>query len=125
MKDFYFNFDSKSCEQCNGFCCRGKSGYIFVRYAEIEALAQWLKIDIQECMQKYIKKVGYRFSFIEKQIIGENGSEFACIFFDEQKERCSIYESRPSQCKTFPYWEQLKKITIKEAQKECPYIQSL
>ena len=34
-------------------------------------------------------------------------TEFAngdCTFFDPEKRCCTIYEARPAQCKTWPFW---------------------
>jgi Fe-S-cluster containining protein len=46
---------------------------------------------------------------------------YACIFFDLDKKQCSIYEARPKQCRTFPFWEHFK-TNIKEVIDECPAI---
>jgi Fe-S-cluster containining protein len=36
-----------------------------------------------------------------------------------EKRLCKIYNSRPKQCRTFPFWEDFKNNT-KELIKECP-----
>lgn len=51
-----------------------------------------------------------------KEVECEDG--FACIFFDTQKRNCSIYDFRPKQCRTFPFWEYFK-THQKELEKEC------
>lgn len=122
---FCFAFEPHACEQCNGFCCRGESGYVFVRYAEITALAQFLGQDVETVMQRYVRKVGYRFSLLEKPLVSEKGHEYACIFFDPNTERCAVYEARPNQCKTFPFWEKFATSLFEEIQKECPFIKPL
>ena len=43
---------------------------------------------------------------------------FACIFFDEKDKNCSVYELRPKQCRTFPFWDYFKK-NLKELRAEC------
>ncbi|MCD8213606.1 MAG: YkgJ family cysteine cluster protein, partial [Campylobacter sp.] len=43
---------------------------------------------------------------------------YACIFFDEENKNCSVYDFRPSQCATFPFWNYFKK-NLKELEKEC------
>jgi len=35
-KDFNFGFNPLACNSCDGACCRGESGYIWVKYVEIE-----------------------------------------------------------------------------------------
>lgn len=101
MKEFCFDFDSQACQTCGGKCCRGESGYIFVSFEEIDNIAQTLEIPLEDFLLRYVKKVGYRFSLIEKKF----QDEYACVFFDTQTNRCSIYETRPKQCRDFPFWK--------------------
>ena len=115
---FPFKFDEFRCMACNGDCCIGESGYIWINLDEFNSLVNFLDMRADDVAQKYIKKVGYKYSLREVQI-GENN--YACIFFDLEKKRCSIYEVRPSQCRTFPFWEQFKE-NVEEVRKECPAI---
>ena len=117
-KGYNFKFDETVCSTCEGNCCIGESGYIWINYKEIENLAQYLNISVDEVAQKYIFKVGYKYSLREKKISKNN---YACIFFDLQLKRCSIYEARPKQCRTFPFWEHFKN-NIQEVKEECPAI---
>ncbi len=117
-KDFQYKFDPSICSECEGNCCIGESGYIWINSEEIEKLAKHLNLSQEELRDKYLKKVGYKYSIIEKKIDDNN---FACIFFDLEKKQCSIYEYRPTQCRTFPFWDYFKN-RINEVQKECPAI---
>ena len=103
---FDFKFNPKACEECGGKCCTGESGYIWVPPIEITKIANFLNIEREQFLKLYTIKVGYKTSLIEKKIDKDN---FACIFFDEKKKNCSIYEVRPTQCRTFPFWEIFKK----------------
>ena len=114
-----YHFDPSACAACGGHCCTGESGYIWVKYSEIEAIAAFLERSIEDFATIYLKKVKHRYSLIEKERVEEK--DFACIFFDNKQNRCLIYPVRPSQCRTFPFWEQFKNNT-KEVQKECPGI---
>lgn len=67
-------------------------------------MAEFMQMSFEEFTQTYVKKVGYKFSLIEKKY--KEG--FACIFFDEVKKECSIYSVRPKQCRDFPFWEIFK-----------------
>ncbi|MBR2495195.1 YkgJ family cysteine cluster protein [Helicobacter sp.] len=98
---FDFGFDGSACKSCGGRCCVGESGYIFLTLKEVESIAAFLGVEFEKFVLHYVKKVGYRFSLIEKSY--EDG--FACVFFDTQKKQCGIYETRPAQCRTFPFWE--------------------
>lgn len=117
-KEYPYKFDELKCATCEGNCCIGESGYIWISKEEITNLAKHLNITIEELGMQYLLKVGYKYSIKEVQIAKDN---FACIFFDLTKKCCSIYEARPSQCRTFPFWEYFKN-NIKELEEECPAI---
>ncbi|CAA6822302.1 MAG: Unknown protein [uncultured Sulfurovum sp.] len=113
-----FKFTPSSCEECGGACCTGSSGYIWVKYPEIEAIANFLELPVEEFATMYLKKIKHRYSIIEKKLDDEN---FACIFFNEKLKQCSIYSVRPRQCRTFPFWETFKN-NSEEVKQECPGI---
>jgi Fe-S-cluster containining protein len=85
-----------SCEQC-GTCCRG-AGYVWLDLPTIAAIAEYLKLSPEDFTRKYVRRVGTRLSLIEKP-------NYDCIVWDEQK-GCIIYEVRPLQCRTFPFWHE-------------------
>jgi Fe-S-cluster containining protein len=117
-KDFSYKFDANKCSQCEGNCCIGESGYIWITPKEIGELAKFLNISEQELFAKYVFKQGYKFSIKEKQLDQNN---FACVFFDLDKKQCSIYDVRPTQCRTFPFWDYFKN-KVNEVKEECPAI---
>lgn len=102
-KGFHYAFNPKKCEECGGKCCYGESGYIFVSIGELQDIAQFLQMSFEELCLHYVRKVGYRFSFIEKACMdSKNG--IRCVFFNENTKQCDIYAVRPKQCRTFPFW---------------------
>lgn len=103
MQSFNFSFDSSACETCGGKCCTGESGYIFCSIDELKLIASFLKLPFNDFTQKYVKKVGYKYSLIEKPDI--QAKSYACIFFDTTSRKCQIYPIRPKQCQTFPFWD--------------------
>ncbi|MBD3794393.1 MAG: YkgJ family cysteine cluster protein [Epsilonproteobacteria bacterium] len=113
QEGYDFAFNPHACDACGGACCTGSSGYIWVKYEEIRAIASLLDLEVDEFAFRFLKKVNHRYSIIEKQIATDN---FACIFFENGK--CNIYEARPRQCRTFPFWEQFKN-NIQEVKQEC------
>lgn len=117
-KDYPYKFDASACSSCAGNCCIGEHGYIWITAQEIENLANYLGLKAKDVLEKYIIKYNYRFSLREIKLDEQN---FACVFFDLDKRQCSIYEARPLQCKTFPFWEHFKD-NIKELKEECPAI---
>lgn len=117
-KDYPYKFDETVCASCEGNCCIGESGYIWITKNEIEILAKELDMEIEQFSNQYLFKVGYRYSIKEKKISQNN---YACVFFDLNKKQCSVYNARPNQCRTFPFWEYFKD-KIEEVKQECPAI---
>ncbi|MDB6081531.1 MAG: hypothetical protein JWO53_803 [Chlamydiia bacterium] len=93
-----------SCTQC-GKCCGGSPGYAWVTEEEIQTIAEYLKISLEEFAKKYLRKVHGRWSLLEYS------KTYDCIFLKEKK--CSIYPVRPQQCRTFPWWTE--NLSSKEA----------
>lgn len=118
---FNFGFEASVCNTCKGNCCIGESGYIWISSQEINALAKKLNLDINELKAKYLDKISYKYSIKEIKLEQNN---YACCFFDMVKRQCSIYDVRPKQCRTFPFWDYFKK-NEKEVYEECPAIRSL
>ncbi len=118
QEGYTFGFDPTACAACGGACCTGESGYIWAKYDEIEKMAAFLELSVEDFGKMYLRKVGHRYSLTEKEI-GEE--DFACVFFDPDQKRCTIYPARPRQCRTFPFWEQYKN-NEQEVRDECPGI---
>lgn len=114
---FPYAFNPCACETCEGRCCTGESGYIYVTKDEIFAIAEFLDMDVNDFAIKYLFKKGYKYSIHERKV----GDSYECVFFDRQKNGCGIYEARPSQCRTFPFWDYFK-TRIDELKDECPGI---
>ncbi|MCH9813450.1 MAG: YkgJ family cysteine cluster protein [Epsilonproteobacteria bacterium] len=117
QEGYKFSFDASRCATCEGNCCIGESGYIWCTPREIDAMAAYVKLSRQDFMDEYILKVKYKRSLKEKQV----GESYHCIFFDKTKNGCQIYPVRPSQCRTFPFWNHFKE-NIEEVVQECPGI---
>lgn len=85
--------------QCTGCgdCCTGAPGYVWVNQAEIEAMAKVLGLPVERFQERFVRMVGIRRSLIEL-----DGGD--CVFFDNRARRCRVYEARPRQCRTWPFW---------------------
>lgn len=121
QEGYDYGFNATECEKCEGNCCIGESGYIWINKAEIEKLAYNLNLSVQEVGLQYLRKVGYKYSIQEKKL-GEGN--YACVFFDLEKKCCSVYDARPKQCRTFPFWDYFKN-NEQEVYEECPAITEL
>lgn len=89
------------CTEC-GKCCQGSPGYIWVSQQEIEAIASELKISLKDFMMQYVRQIGNKYSLRELP-----REKYSCIFLKDQQ--CSIYSTRPKQCRTYPYWSEVLK----------------
>jgi Fe-S-cluster containining protein len=64
-------------------------------------ISKKLNVETDAFLKKYarwIPRMG-KWSLIEKSF----GEDFHCVFLENGK-LCSIYEVRPIQCRTYPYW---------------------
>lgn len=96
------------CTGC-GQCCTGAPGYVWVNEDEIQRIADYLKLDIQDFKFRYLRQVKGRYSLIEFP------KTYDCIFLKDKK--CQIYPVRPIQCRTFPWWP--KNLKSENDWKEC------
>ena len=118
---FPYAFEPSGCDTCAGNCCIGESGYIWITIQEINFLAKHLNITLEEVRTRYLNKKGYKYSIKEVKLAEDN---YACVFFNLEKKQCTIYEARPIQCRTFPFWDYFKENT-EEVYKECPAIRTI
>ena len=116
-EEYPYSFDSSACSTCAGKCCTGESGYIYVTKTEILAIAEVLEMDVNEFALKYLFKKGYKYSIKENKF----NDSYECVFYDRDSNGCKIYNARPSQCKTFPFWDYYK-TRVDELKLECPGI---
>ena len=86
-----------ACTGC-GDCCGGGPGYVWVNQAEIDALAARVGMTPEAFEKKYVNQIGVRRSLKEKR-------NYDCVFLDGETRRCTVYEQRPRQCRTWPFWD--------------------
>jgi len=85
------------CTQC-GDCCTGAPGFVWVNRQEIAEMAAVEKMDVASFEKQYVREVGIRKSLKEYA----NGD---CVFLDPQTRGCRVYQARPRQCRTWPFWD--------------------
>ncbi|NLE39090.1 MAG: YkgJ family cysteine cluster protein [Pirellulaceae bacterium] len=84
------------CTGC-GACCGGAPGYIWVNQAEIVAMAEALGISAESFEAMYVRAEGRRRTLKERA----NGD---CVMLDGEMPRCRVYDARPRQCRSWPFW---------------------
>ncbi len=72
IESFPYRFDSKKCKACNGRCCRGFGGYVWISMEELEKMACHRKMDIALFSRQYVRKIQDKLSLIEFVINGEH-----------------------------------------------------
>lgn len=104
------------CQQC-GRCCTGAPGYVWLKEEDEERIIELLKISKAHFRNQYTRTVNGALSLKEM-----HGS-YDCIFFKDRK--CMIYQARPIQCRTFPFWRSNleSEASLIDATMNCPGVQ--
>lgn len=88
------------CQLCSR-CCRKEPGIVVLTEADFELARKDLEMTEEEFLEKCCREV-YRDG--EVYIGLKEKKNYDCILWSNG---CIIYESRPIQCRTFPYWPYL------------------
>jgi hypothetical protein len=82
-----------------GRCCtrRGPYAYVYLRPDDSARLAERLGLSLGEFRKRYVRRQG------PHSVLRMNGR--SCPFLEGTL--CSVYEARPLQCRTFPFWPEL------------------
>lgn len=117
MNNFYEEGLCFECQKDCSKCCGGSPGYVWLTKENITNISAHLKITESEFIANYTKKVGDDLSLVDLEEDNWN-----CIMLKNGK--CSIYEVRPLQCRTYPFWYQNldSKKTWVEEKEACPGI---
>ena len=82
--------------QGSGRCCmsRGAYGYIYLSLADRRRMALTLGLKLSVFTRRYCDKTSGLFHL--------KNPEKDCQFLEDS--RCNVYEGRPTQCRTWPFW---------------------
>ncbi|MCH2104190.1 MAG: YkgJ family cysteine cluster protein [Planctomycetes bacterium] len=100
------------CTQC-GDCCRthGQYAYVYLAEGDVEALSKHLGLDRGAFLERYCQE--------DEGWITLRIDEPACPFLNESN-GCDVYEARPKQCRSWPFWEEnLDRATWEGPVSEC------
>jgi Fe-S-cluster containining protein len=90
-----------SCTRCSK-CCRHEPGFVFLSESDTGILAETMGLRYTDFVETYCRWVpaegGMDCLSLREQ------ANFDCVFW---KEGCSVYEARPLQCRTFPFWRSI------------------
>jgi Fe-S-cluster containining protein len=116
MNRFYYQNEIKfECQPDCANCCKFSNGFVFLNDEEASRIAEDLKISEDEFLQYFTR-------IIDNQLYLADGEDEHCVFLENYK--CNIYDVRPLQCRTYPFWpENLKSKSRWQLTKdECPGI---
>lgn len=85
------------CTRC-GYCCRGP-GNVWVSDDEIAGLADQLELSDEDLRRSYTRRSG-------RGIVLRQRRNHDCVFWNASS-GCEVYEKRPRQCQTYPFWRGL------------------
>jgi hypothetical protein len=95
---------SFGCTQC-GDCCTGAGGYVLFTPEEAASLARRLGVSEEEFIGRYTHDTSAGRSL--REVPGEFGLD--CVFLNRTtfpgRAVCGVYEDRPMQCRTWPFWK--------------------
>lgn len=117
-KELFYEQGLKFECQGSGKCCtsHGEFGFVFLTKEDRVRFAKHLKITTTAFQKNYCDQT--------KGIwhLKENKASPDCTFLIEK--RCSVYDARPSQCRTWPFWPEVMnaKSWKSEVESFCPGI---
>ncbi|MCO5141590.1 MAG: YkgJ family cysteine cluster protein [Oligoflexia bacterium] len=100
--------------QGSGRCCvsRGEYGYVYLTLEDRRRFAKYFKITTRAFTKEFCEK--------EDGIWKLKEFKKSCRFLESKK--CSVYEARPTQCRTWPFWPEnmTPRAWDKEVRSYCP-----
>jgi uncharacterized protein len=100
--------------QGEGKCCitRGRYGYVYLSFNDRRRLAGYFCISTADFTARYTEKKDglYQLKYANKD----------CPFMESN--RCAVYDARPWQCRTWPFWPENMNKTVweREVASYCP-----
>lgn len=102
--------------QGSGKCCtsHGEYGFVFLTLEDRKRFAKFFKISSSAFTKKYCEKTD------DTWHLKEDPKNPDCMFL--KNKRCSTYEARPDQCRTWPFWPEVMKAKSwsKDVASFCP-----
>ena len=97
-KPFYSEGLRFECTRCSR-CCRHAPGYVFLTLADLKRMAEAKRLNAVRFFEVYCREIDLygisRVSLRERE-------DYDCVFWEQGG--CSVYEARPAQCRSYPFW---------------------
>ncbi|MFA5446959.1 MAG: YkgJ family cysteine cluster protein [Sphaerochaeta sp.] len=119
MDCFYEHGLKFTCVEGCTYCCGVEPGYVFLSQDDLHRLCEKTGLNEQAFIDKYCHTVDMGQFLLVSLLEKEN---YDCIFLENK--RCSVYEARPIQCRTYPFWPAImdSEKSWKEEGVSCPGI---
>ncbi|MGA8053374.1 MAG: YkgJ family cysteine cluster protein, partial [Burkholderiales bacterium] len=88
-----------NCSKCPGYCCT--YDWIEVSERDIARLAKHHDLSKDAARERFTKAV----DGAKKRVLRHKRDHIfktTCMFFDQEKRSCTVYEARPWVCRTYP-----------------------
>lgn len=107
-----------TCTRCSA-CCRFDPGFVFLSETDVHRLVRALDMVYTDFIGVYCRWIPIGGGY--EQLSLKERSNFDCIFW---KEGCTVYEARPLQCRTYPFWSSivLSEESWRAVTSDCPGI---
>lgn len=87
-----------NCSKCPGYCC--SYPVIGITKRDLERLAKYFGIGFRKAKARFtVPRDDEKYTMRRKADVHFGK---VCQFFDTDERRCTIYEARPSTCRTYP-----------------------
>lgn len=115
---FYSPGIAFECSRC-GKCCSRAAGDLYLTAPDVRQLSGALSLSDEEFLLRYCELVDLELAIRVSLVTKESGE---CVFFGASG--CEVYEHRPLQCRTFPFWSinLLDQDCWQRTASECPGI---
>ena len=115
-KELFYEQGLKFECQGSGKCCtsHGEFGFVFLTQEDRKRFAKHLGVTVTAFQKQYCDQTNGIWH------LKEDPKRPDCMFLKEK--RCSVYEARPNQCRTWPFWPDVMnaKAWKSEVESFCP-----
>ncbi|HNZ27627.1 MAG TPA: YkgJ family cysteine cluster protein [Spirochaetota bacterium] len=86
-----------SCQRCSN-CCRLEPGAVFLTREDADNISRSLNLSLEDFLSRYCREL-YKGNI--PVVALKEKKNYDCILWNDG---CAVYNVRPVQCRTYPYW---------------------